>query len=41
MTIADAGTKELNIIGPPDTSHFIASLRTAVQRYDLLIKALI
>jgi ribonuclease Z len=32
MTAADAGIKELSIVGPPDTSHFLATLRTAVQR---------
>jgi hypothetical protein len=25
MTAADAGIKELSIIGPPDTSHFLAT----------------
>jgi hypothetical protein len=32
MTAADAGIKELNVVGPPDTSHYLATLRTAVQR---------
>lgn len=33
MTAADAGIKQMSVIGPPDTSHFIATLRSAVQRY--------
>lgn len=33
MTAADAGIKQLSVIGPPDTSHFLATLRSAVQRY--------
>jgi hypothetical protein len=32
MTAADAGIKELNVVGPSDTSHFLATLRSAVQR---------
>ena len=33
MTAADAGIKQMTVVGPQDTSHFIATLRSAVQRY--------
>lgn len=37
MTAADAGVKRLDVIGPPDTAHYIATLRSSCQRQVMLV----
>ncbi|TXT09068.1 hypothetical protein VHUM_02542 [Vanrija humicola] len=32
MTASDAGMKKLTVVGPPDTAHYLATLRGSVQR---------
>ncbi|WOO84919.1 Ribonuclease Z 1 [Vanrija pseudolonga] len=32
MTASDAGMKKLTVVGPPDTAHYLATLRASVQR---------
>lgn len=32
MTAADAGLSKLDVIGPPDTAHYIATVRSSVVR---------
>jgi ribonuclease Z len=32
MTAADAGLDRVDVVGPPDTSHYLATLRTSVMR---------
>ncbi|RXK38185.1 hypothetical protein M231_04559 [Tremella mesenterica] len=38
MTAADAGIKNLDIIGPPDVGHHLASFRASLQRISINVK---
>jgi hypothetical protein len=32
MTAADAGSDRVDVVGPPDTTHYLGTLRTSVMR---------